>query len=102
MEILLPYLIALLVLLTMPFNYHYKNQHFIHGDELIIKDGRHPVIERSLPIGETYISNDLELNKNRTADHHSYRAKYERGKVCLASSNSFDNINGSYRKFCSG
>jgi DNA mismatch repair protein MutS len=30
---------------------------------LIIKNGRHPVIERNLPIGETYISNDLELNK---------------------------------------
>jgi DNA mismatch repair protein MutS len=30
---------------------------------LIIKDGRHPVIERNLPVGETYISNDLELNK---------------------------------------
>jgi len=30
---------------------------------LIIKNGRHPVIERNLPIGESYISNDLELNK---------------------------------------
>jgi len=36
----------------------------MHEDEeLIIKDGRHPVIERNLPVGETYISNDLELNK---------------------------------------
>ncbi|HRX94506.1 MAG TPA: DNA mismatch repair protein MutS [Chitinophagaceae bacterium] len=31
--------------------------------ELIIKDGRHPVIEKNLPIGESYISNDIELNK---------------------------------------
>jgi len=30
---------------------------------LIIKDGRHPVIERNLLVGETYISNDLELDK---------------------------------------
>jgi DNA mismatch repair protein MutS len=28
-----------------------------------VKEGRHPVIERNLPVGETYISNDLELNK---------------------------------------
>jgi DNA mismatch repair protein MutS len=33
------------------------------GEELIVKDGRHPVIERNLPVGEAYISNDLELNK---------------------------------------
>ena len=28
-----------------------------------IKEGRHPVIEKNLPTGETYISNDLDLNK---------------------------------------
>jgi len=33
------------------------------GDELVIREGRHPVIERNLPAGESYISNDLELNK---------------------------------------
>jgi DNA mismatch repair protein MutS len=33
------------------------------GNELLIKEGRHPVIERNLPIGESYIHNDLELNK---------------------------------------
>ncbi|MES1225443.1 MAG: DNA mismatch repair protein MutS, partial [Bacteroidota bacterium] len=33
------------------------------GDEMIIKEGRHPVIERNLPVGESYIANDLELNK---------------------------------------
>ncbi len=26
-----------------------------------LKEGRHPVIERNLPIGETYIHNDLLL-----------------------------------------
>lgn len=30
--------------------------------ELNIKDGRHPVIENQLPIGESYISNDVKLN----------------------------------------
>jgi len=43
--------------------YHYKKPTLHNGDELIIKNGRHPVIERNLPIGETYITNDLELNK---------------------------------------
>jgi DNA mismatch repair protein MutS len=36
------------------------------GEELIVKDGRHPVIERNLPVGEAYISNDLELNKTNS------------------------------------
>ncbi|OSZ80360.1 DNA mismatch repair protein MutS [Chitinophagaceae bacterium IBVUCB2] len=43
--------------------YHYKKPQLHTGDELIITEGRHPVIERNLPIGESYISNDLELNK---------------------------------------
>jgi DNA mismatch repair protein MutS len=43
--------------------YHYRKPLLHNEAELIIKDGRHPVIERNLPIGESYISNDLELNK---------------------------------------
>ncbi|MEP6700534.1 MAG: DNA mismatch repair protein MutS [Bacteroidota bacterium] len=43
--------------------YRYKKPQLHTGDELIIKEGRHPVIERNLPVGESYISNDLELNK---------------------------------------
>lgn len=43
--------------------YQYKKPQLHTGDEWIIKDGRHPVIERNLPVGEPYISNDLELNK---------------------------------------
>ncbi len=43
--------------------YQYKKPQLHTGDELIIKEGRHPVIERNLPTGEAYISNDLELNK---------------------------------------
>ncbi|WP_100613311.1 DNA mismatch repair protein MutS [Confluentibacter citreus] len=31
--------------------------------DLDIKDGRHPVIEKQLPIGEPYISNDVFLNR---------------------------------------
>jgi DNA mismatch repair protein MutS len=44
--------------------YHYRKPQLHTGSELIIKDGRHPVIERNLPVGESYISNDLDLNKN--------------------------------------
>ncbi len=43
--------------------YQYKKPLLHTGDELIIKEGRHPVIERNLPAGESYISNDVELNK---------------------------------------
>jgi len=43
--------------------YHYKKPLLHEGTELVIKEGRHPVIERKLPTGESYISNDLELNK---------------------------------------
>ncbi|MEI9946688.1 MAG: DNA mismatch repair protein MutS [Chitinophagaceae bacterium] len=43
--------------------YQYKKPKLHDGEEWIVKEGRHPVIERNLPIGETYISNDLELNK---------------------------------------
>jgi DNA mismatch repair protein MutS len=33
--------------------------------DLIIKNGRHPVIEKQLPIGEEYIANDLVLNRTQ-------------------------------------
>lgn len=44
-------------------HHQYKKPQLHLGDELIIKEGRHPVIERNLPVGEAYISNDLALNK---------------------------------------
>ncbi len=43
--------------------FHYKKPRLHEGDELIIQEGRHPVIEQHLPQGESYIHNDLELNK---------------------------------------
>ena len=33
------------------------------GDTIEIKEGRHPVIERSLPLGEEYISNNIYLDR---------------------------------------
>jgi DNA mismatch repair protein MutS len=44
-------------------HYHYKKPIIHVGEEMQITDGRHPVIERNLPPGETYICNDLLLNK---------------------------------------
>jgi DNA mismatch repair protein MutS len=35
------------------------------GHELDIKAGRHPVIEKRLPIGESYIANDIQLDNNK-------------------------------------
>ena len=43
--------------------YKYIRPQLHEGDELELKDARHPVIERNLPQGETYISNDLLLDK---------------------------------------
>lgn len=43
--------------------YRYKKPTLHEGDEWKVKEARHPVIEAHLPPGETYISNDLELNK---------------------------------------
>ncbi|MDP9230481.1 MAG: DNA mismatch repair protein MutS [Bacteroidota bacterium] len=43
--------------------FQYKKPQLHEGDELVIKKARHPVIERNLPIGETYITNNIELNK---------------------------------------
>lgn len=43
--------------------YRYKKPELHEGDEWVVKEGRHPVIERHLPAGETYINNDLVLNK---------------------------------------
>lgn len=42
---------------------HYKKPLLHDGHDMIIKEGRHPVIERNLPVGEAFIHNDLELNK---------------------------------------
>jgi DNA mismatch repair protein MutS len=43
--------------------YQYKKPVLHDEPTWNVKEGRHPVIERNLPVGETYISNDLELNK---------------------------------------
>ena len=42
--------------------FQYKKPTIHDGDNLELKDSRHPVIERHLPAGETYISNDILLD----------------------------------------
>ncbi|MEO6489342.1 MAG: DNA mismatch repair protein MutS [Ferruginibacter sp.] len=43
-------------------HYNYKKPVLHNGDEMELKDSRHPVIERHLPVGESYISNDICLD----------------------------------------
>jgi DNA mismatch repair protein MutS len=43
--------------------YHYKKPLLHEGEEISITAGRHPVIERNLPMGESFISNDILLDK---------------------------------------
>ncbi len=42
--------------------YNYKKPNLHNGLEFEIKESRHPVIERNLPPGESYISNDIALD----------------------------------------
>ncbi len=44
--------------------FQYKKPTLHDGDELRLSDSRHPVIERNLPAGEAYISNDVLLDAN--------------------------------------
>lgn len=44
--------------------YNYRRPQLHEGHELVIREGRHPVIERNLPVSETYVANDVELNKS--------------------------------------
>lgn len=42
--------------------YNYHKPEIYQGQELILKESRHPVIERNLPAGDTYITNDIHLD----------------------------------------
>ncbi|MBA3705294.1 MAG: DNA mismatch repair protein MutS, partial [Bacteroidetes bacterium] len=44
---------------------NYVRPHIFENDILDIKDGRHPVIEKQLPIGEEYIANDVYLDNDQ-------------------------------------
>ena len=44
---------------------NYVRPQLDESTDLEIKNGRHPVIEKQLPIGEEYIANDIVLNRNQ-------------------------------------
>ena len=44
---------------------HYCKPKIVDGLEINIKDGRHPVIEQFLPLGESYIPNDVFLDNKK-------------------------------------
>lgn len=43
--------------------YEYRRPALLEDQRLIIREGRHPVIERTLPAGDRYVANDVVLNK---------------------------------------
>jgi DNA mismatch repair protein MutS len=43
----------------------YTRPRFVEGSSVQIQDGRHPVIEQSLPIGEEYVANDVFLDNEK-------------------------------------
>ena len=44
------------------FRHNYAKPEIHDSEEILIKKGRHPVVEQSLPLGEPFIPNDVELN----------------------------------------
>ena len=47
---------------AVKFGYH--RPHLVEEPVLDIKEGRHPVIEQQLPPGDSYIANDIQLDKD--------------------------------------
>jgi len=43
---------------------NYYRPHLVESDAITIRQGRHPVIEKQLPVGEVYIANDVFLDSN--------------------------------------
>lgn len=56
---------CLLSFATIAQKNNYVRPHIFENDVLDIKDGRHPVIEKQLPIGEEYIANDVYLDNEQ-------------------------------------
>ena len=48
---------------TTAQKHQYHASSFHEGSHIRITDGRHPVIEQQLPLGESYIPNSIELNQ---------------------------------------
>ena len=55
---------CLLSFATTAIEYKYSRPEINDSKDILIKGGRHPVIEHQLPPGESYISNDVTLNQD--------------------------------------
>ena len=56
---------GLLSFATLAMDNNYVRPMMDESTDIEIKNGRHPVIEKQLPIGEEYIANDVVLNRNQ-------------------------------------
>jgi DNA mismatch repair protein MutS len=56
---------CLLSFATIAYKNNYIRPHILEDKTLDIKDGRHPVIEKQLPVGEEYIANDVYLDNDK-------------------------------------
>jgi len=56
---------CLLSFATLAISNNYIRPILDESTDVEIKNGRHPVIEKQLPIGEEYIANDVVLNRNQ-------------------------------------
>ncbi|MCD8413830.1 DNA mismatch repair protein MutS [Tenacibaculum dicentrarchi] len=55
---------VLLSFATLAMDNNYVRPEMDNSTDIDIKNGRHPVIEKQLPLGEEYIANDVVLNRN--------------------------------------
>jgi DNA mismatch repair protein MutS len=55
---------CLLSFATTAIEYKYCRPEINDSKDILIKGGRHPVIEHQLPLGESYITNDVTLNQD--------------------------------------
>ncbi len=55
---------CLLSFSTAALEYNYVKPHLNDGLAIDIRSGRHPVLERQLPLGESYIANDVYLDQD--------------------------------------
>lgn len=62
---LLARLDCLLSFATIASKNNYVRPHILEDKTLDIKDGRHPVIEKQLPVGDVYVANDVYLDNDK-------------------------------------
>lgn len=55
---------CLLSFAKLAIDHNYVCPQMDESTDLEIKNGRHPVIEKQLPVGEDYVANDVVLNRN--------------------------------------